>query len=266
MDGGRLVSENRLKKDAIMKSLVIAVLFLICCFYLPDRARAEETPQSIQRRMISPAFSIPKNAKVKIAFFDADSTLRVSPSGKPTANSVTDVALLPMLKEPMVALASDGYLLAIVSNQLGISKGYISAADADAALQLTIRELASQGIPIHYYDFADTENGDRKPDIGMGERLASLIQKQNGATIDWEHSLMIGDSGWKKGKDTEPDGHPGEDFSNTDRLFAENLAKKFGGVKFVHPRDFFHWIKLGIRNFPDYQVLKDFRKAHPEIP
>jgi hypothetical protein len=36
-----------------------------------------------------------KDNKVKVAFFDADSTLRVSISGKVSENSSTDVMILP---------------------------------------------------------------------------------------------------------------------------------------------------------------------------
>ena len=226
---------------------------------------ADQQGLPTQRRIISPAFDRVATAPVKIAFFDADSTLRVAPSGKVSANSASDVAILPMVAEKLAKLASDGYLLAIVSNQAGIEKGYVSFKDSEAALVLCIAKLARQGALIHYFDFAEAENENRKPEVTMAKRLGETIERELGRTVDWANSFMVGDSGWKKGKDQEPDGKPGEDFSNSDRLFAENLNKAFGGVPFFHPRDYFGWTAHGIRNFPDYKSLQDFLTKHPEL-
>ncbi len=242
-------------------------LGLILAFFLPLHfaiaASASRFPTS--RREISPSFRPSDGKKVRIAFFDADSTLRVAPSGSVSANGPKDVAVLPMLREKLRELESQGFLLAIVSNQAGVQKGYVTAKDAEAALAFTISELGQRGIRFHYFDFAENEDENRKPGLGMAERLAALVEAKFGVGVDWAGSFVVGDSGWKKGVDLEPDGTPGEDFSNTDRLFAENLAKKHPGVVFHHPRDFFSWKKVGIRNFPDYESLKSFVISHPRI-
>ncbi len=57
--------------------------------------------------------------------------------------------------------------------------------------------------------------------------------------IDWQQSFMVGDAAWKKARDLQPDGSPGNDHSDSDRLFAENIALKHPGFGFFHPRDFF---------------------------
>ncbi|HNV68450.1 MAG TPA: HAD-IIIA family hydrolase [Candidatus Ozemobacteraceae bacterium] len=248
--------------------LLLPVLLATVFFSLfePQQINAEAPDQpTLKRRQISPLFIPPASPTLRIAFFDADSTLRIAPSGSPSANHATDVALLPLLTGPLQKLASEGYLIAIVSNQAGVAHGHVTLQNADAALAYTVERLASIGAPIHYYDFAELENEDRKPDIGMARRLADLASTTWNKTIDWQNSLMVGDSAWKEGKDLEPDGTPGDDFSNSDRLFAENLQKTFGGTTFHHPRDFFGWKAHGVRNFKSHQDLQNFIAKHPEL-
>ncbi len=249
-----------MKETSYFYSIILIIVFGLISSLLYSDQNSVVTA----RRIISEKFKIPAEKSVKIAFFDADSTLRVAPSGKPSANSPDDVAILPMLAGPMRKLEQEGYLIAIVSNQAGVMYGHITLEIARQALVKTINDLALKGVTIHYFDFAENEDSDRKPETGMGDRLAGLVKEKLGCAIDWKNSIMVGDSGWKKGKDLEPDGTPGDDFSNTDRLFAENLNKKYGGVKFIHPRDFFGWIKLGIKNFKDFPSLKEFLETHPE--
>lgn len=242
-------------------------LFILVLFTLTTLNCYAESGQvaGLKRRTISPSFVPPAAPKLRIAFFDADSTLRVAPSGKPSANFATDVALLPLTVEPLQKLASEGYLIAIVSNQAGVARGYVTLENADAALAFTVAGLASLGAPIHYFDFADLEDDDRKPEIGMARRLADLASTTWSKAVDWENSLMVGDSAWAEKRETEPDGTPGDDFSNSDRLFAENLQKAFGGTAFHHPRTFFGWLKFGVRNFKTYQDLQNFLTKHPEL-
>lgn len=245
--------------------LVSAFLFAALILALPVRAA---TPTSghhpTQRRVLLSCYQ-PPAGKVKIAFFDADSTLRVAPSGKPSANGAKDVALLPNLVPAMKRLEAEGYLIAIVSNQGGIAAGFVTFEDAQAALVYCCEKMARLGITVHHIDFAEGNGPDRKPDIGMGRRLADLVKSQLGRDVDWEKSMMVGDSAWKKGVDLEPDGTPGEDHSNADRFFAENLTKAFGGVAFHHPRNFFAWLRHGVRNFSTYADLVAFIHEHPEM-
>ena len=245
-------------------SLCLMMGFLaIVSTSLLARNSKEGAPE--QRRQILPEFAATVQGKIRIAFFDADSTLRVAPSGSVSANTAKDVALLPLVSEKMAKLASEGYLLGIVSNQLGVSQGHVSFASADGALRRTIGMLVKRSALMHYYDFAEFNNENRKPDIAMAERLASLAEAKLGMPVDWENSFMVGDSAWKKGIDVEPDGTPGSDFTNTDRVFAENVAKKHPGFKFFHPRDFFGWKAYGVRGFENFTALQAFVKQHPEL-
>ncbi|GEM_PF-796216 len=238
-----------------MKMLITALVLSLC---VPAFAADDIIRPPAARRELSDRFVPPATGPVKIAFFDADSTLRVAPSGAPAPNFATDVALLPMLEQPMQKAERDGYLIAVVSNQAGVAAGYLTLEQAEAAMQNTVCGLASRGIAIHYYDYADQKDENRKPDIGMAKRLADMVQKKFGRDIDWVNTIMVGDSAWKKDVEQEPDGGPGQDGSNNDRLFAENLKKAYGGVTFHHARDFFGWKAAGVTNFENYTALKDW--------
>lgn len=216
-----------------------------------------------ERRRALSGFVAPKRGRIKIAFFDADSTLRVAKSGSPTADHAGDVKLLPGVVGKIKAMADKGYLIAIVSNQAGVQYGYINHGIAQAALRNTAKLLADAGAPVHYFDYAARKDGNRKPNATMGQRLASKIAKRYGKQIDWRSSIMVGDAGYKRGVDTRPDGKPGDDFSNSDRRFAENLRKARRspkGLTFHHPREFFGWNKLGVQGFRSIGDLAAFLK------
>jgi len=197
---------------------------------------------------------------IKVAFFDADSTLRVSKSGSVSASHPTDVALLPGVVSRLSRLERDGFLIAIVSNQGGIPR-FISLDHADQALQYTIKLLNDAGAPVDYYDFAEAKNDLRKPDVGMADLAEMVIALTTGRSVDWEHSYMVGDSAWKQGE-TDPQGRPGIDFSNSDRGFAEGVAKKHPGFAFHYPDSFFGWDRFGIRRFDEFEQVKQFQAEH----
>lgn len=179
------------------------------------------------------------NQKVlPVAFFDADNTLRFTRSGKPSPHGRHDVELFRQCRNKLLELGRQGFLLAIVSNQAGITNGYISFNEVEEAFQETLRRFFDQGIVFHYYDFADKKDENRKPDTGMAWRLERKLNYA-GRKIDWQKSFMVGDAGWKKGKDLRPDGRMGTDHSSSDRLFAENIAKRHAGFTFFHANDFF---------------------------
>ncbi len=253
---------KQITRRVVLSFVVLASIVVAAAAWAVSRPALQRLPT--QRRQVSPAF-VPGPGPVKIAFFDADGTLRVAPSGNVSANSASDVAILPMVAAKLALLASDGYLLAIVSNQGGIQQGHVTFAAADAALRRCMTLLAKKGGVFHYYDFAEYSDHNRKPETGMADILAGIIKKRLGREVDWQHSIMVGDSAWKKGVDTEPDGTPGSDFSNTDRLFAENVARVYGHCEFYHPRTFFGWVKYGVKNFACFNDLVKFLQEHPEF-
>jgi DNA 3'-phosphatase len=212
-------------------------------------------PNAALGRLKFSEFTPPPDGKIKVAFFDADSTLRVSKSGSVSANGPTDVALLPGVAKKLAELAKEGYLITIVSNQQGVQFGHVSLNDADAALQHTIKLIKDAGGTVHGYHFAESDGPRRKPDVGMAHDLEAAAKKQFGANVSFNlgESFMVGDSAFKKPSvdkrtgekkpgDKRPDGKDGVDFSNSDRLFAEKL-----GVPFHEPHTFFDWPPMAKR-------------------
>jgi DNA 3'-phosphatase len=210
--------------------------------------RFAEERQSLER------YTCPSDGEpIPVAFFDADNTLRVSRSGAVTANAVDDVIALPFAATKIAELNAAGTLVAIVSNQGGVAAGHTTLEVAEGALVFTAARLHELGATIDYLDFAEQNDEFRKPKTGMATRLAEVVEARCGVGIDLERSMMIGDGGYKKGVDgPHPDGRPADDFTNTDRLFAENL-----GVPFHEPTDAYGWKAFGVFNLADEAAVLD---------
>lgn len=217
-----------------------------------DISPAVDSTDALKRRKINASFQRSGAGEVKVAFFDADSTLRVARSGNVSANSGDDVAALPFTADKIVELVEDGYLIAIVSNQAGVQHGHVSIEDADAALQNMAAQLRVLGAEVHYTDFAESSGPNRKPNTGMFDRLNELLVETYGDGIDKDASLMIGDSSYKP-SDTRPDGTAGTRFSNSDRKFAENA-----GIDFHEPGEFFGWTDYGVSDFDKFDQRNAF--------
>jgi DNA 3'-phosphatase len=204
------------------------------------------------RRKLSSSFDLPPaGSSVPVAFFDADSTLRVSISGNVSASHAKDVYLLPCVAERLRELKENGYLIMIVSNQGGIPR-YTSLEEADLALQYTVDLIREAGGDVAIYDFAENNDEYRKPNTGMAQGLEALLLERN-IMIDKNRSFMIGDSAYKKNVDIRPDGIPGTHFSNADRLFAQNYFNfardEKPAYRFEEAAVFFGWRQNGIDVF-----------------
>ena len=210
-----------------------------------------------KRRSMTAVKCVPGTAQAKVAFFDADSTLRISRSGAVTANNATDVHVLPFAAQEIKRLAGEGYVFAVVSNQGGVAAGIQTLATAEKALALAISKLRKLGAPVHYFDLAEANDNFRKPNTGMADLLDDKITAKCGEGIDFAKSFMVGDSGYKKNVDgPHPDGRPADDFSNSDRGFAENL-----GIPFHEPTDYFKWRDFEVFNLAKPAELTDFLDA-----
>jgi DNA 3'-phosphatase len=205
----------------------------VCC-----EAPVEELPAYPSERRNLEAYACPEGVDaVKVAFFDADSTLRISRSGYFTAKEQDDVYILPFVATSLKQLNDDGYLVVAVSNQGGVAAGLTPIEVAEGALVFVAQQLDALGAKISYLDFADQKDEFRKPKTGMADLLHEKLQEKCTLEIDWDNSFMVGDAGYKKDVDgPHPDGRPADDFSNSDRLFAENL-----GIPFSEPTDYFGW-------------------------
>jgi D-glycero-D-manno-heptose 1,7-bisphosphate phosphatase len=259
-----------------MRNLMFVTLVLVTSWWTV--AGKAQNPQALElaqqatcvsetrRQLRKDLFQVPASGAIKVAFFDADSTLRVSKSGKVSANDVKDVVLLPNVGRALGQLHKAGYLIYIVSNQNGVGSGVITCDIADGALKFTIDEVFKAGGVVHGYDFAETANDYRKPGKGMATELESTLKRLYGENvfIDRVQSLMVGDSAFKKAKDASTPGDmrwdntkfkvvPGTHFSNADRLFAQAL-----GIHFIEATDFFGWRKYGIDVIESVKGLQEF--------
>ena len=203
------------------------------------------------------------DSKVKVAFFDADSTLRVSKSGTVSANHPDDYIILPGVVDYIRHLNSQNYLVVIVSNQGGVSRGLVSLEVADTALWNLTVDLFELGAIVHYYDFAENYDDNRKPDTGMAKDLEVALREHFGSevVIDKENSFMVGDSAYKRARrgkpaDRRPDGRLGFNFSNSDRYFAENY-----GVDFFEPQKVFGWEEYGVELIANKEDLERLLQA-----
>jgi len=245
-------------------STVLLTLFAQAEVPPPPQAAAAASPGGIGRRVLDADYEPPADQlvakKIKVAFFDADSTLRVAPSGSVSAGQERDVWILPLVSKKIAELQAEGYLVVIVSNQGGVPKN-VSLEQADAALNFVRRMVAwlNPLAKIQYFDFAEKYDNDRKPNTGMMDRLNELLKAKFGAEIDKEKSFMCGDSAYKKGQQ-RPDGKEGTDFSDSDRGVAEKY-----GIKFIDPADLFEWRKYGYERFPTLESVDEFFERNPEL-
>jgi DNA 3'-phosphatase len=223
----------------------------VCCAE-PEVAAFPSTRQSLE------AYACAGDGEdVKVAFFDADSTLRVSRGGSPTANAKDDVYILPFVASKIASLQSEGYLVAIVSNQGGVAAGFTPIEVAEGALVFVAEQLDRLGAKINYLDFAEAKDAFRKPETGMAELLDEVLNDKCGVRINYDESFMVGDAGYKKDADgPHPDGRPADDFSNSDRGFAENL-----GIPFTEPTDYFGWRTWEVYNIHAKSELVAFLDA-----
>ncbi|GAB4284052.1 MAG: hypothetical protein Kow0029_30450 [Candidatus Rifleibacteriota bacterium] len=204
---------------------------------MPDRMPTDFCSYPEKRRKLVLPAKI-SGQSIPVAFFDADNTIRTTRSGKPSPHGKHDVRIFRETSTKLKDLINQGYILAIISNQAGIEKGYITYPEVEEAFQETLRLFAEEQVFFNYYDFAEKKDENRKPDIMMALRLEKKL-KLAGLDVAWEKSFIVGDAGWKRNRDVQPDGTPGTDHSSSDRIFAANISKKHKGFAFFHPKYFF---------------------------
>jgi DNA 3'-phosphatase len=243
-----------------MKTVGKLILVVTLMLGAPAKGEWRTAAEDEGRQRLHESFKYDGSGKIKVAFFDADSTLRVAPSGNVSANGPRDAWLLPEVTAEIERLASEGYLIAIVSNQAGVPK-MVPRLHADGALD-HVRNVAKWLNPkaiIHYYDFAENKDHNRKPNTGMLERVEAMIKEKFNATIDKENSFMCGDAAYSK-EETRPDGRKGFDISNSDRKVAENF-----GIRFTDPADQFGWRKYGFERFRFKTEVDEFYEKNPQL-
>lgn len=162
----------------------------------------------------------------EVLFADLDGTLIETASGATFANSPADIKFRIEAIKMVKKLASLGKLkaMAIVSNQGGVSKGYITKQDMDVKVQavgnVIEAAIANQDNKVSVYAAycasVDVNDKNRKPNTGMlDSTITAMIEDKLFTTdeLDKSKMLMIGDASGKAGQ-----------FSDSDKKTAENFA------------------------------------------
>jgi D-glycero-D-manno-heptose 1,7-bisphosphate phosphatase len=128
----------------------------------------------------------------RAAFLDRDGTLNERPPEHRYVTSAAEFAWLPGAATGAARLAAAGYVLALVSNQRGVSLGLVDEG-ALRAIEIVIqRGLAQHGCSVEAFSYCPHDErarcSCRKPRPGMILRLAAELD------LDLQRSWMIGDS------------------------------------------------------------------------
>lgn len=127
----------------------------------------------------------------KALFLDRDGVVNIE---KNYLHKIEDFELVDGIVEVCRVYAEKGYLILIVTNQSGISRGYYSEEDFALLSQWMVEHFKELGITItRIYHCPHHESIDgacecRKPEPGM------FLRAQREYDIDMEHSVMIGDN------------------------------------------------------------------------
>uniref|UniRef100_A0A0K8SS43 PNK FHA domain-containing protein n=1 Tax=Lygus hesperus TaxID=30085 RepID=A0A0K8SS43_LYGHE len=204
-----------------------------------------------------------QNELFQVAAFDLDGTIIKTKSGKVHPKGPTDW----MLWNDKVPLAlkklhNNGYLIVVISNQASL-KYHANINPFKSKVDAILEHL---DVPMIVMISTD-EDFFRKPAPGMWFYLRAVVL--GGAECSMEKSFFVGDAAgrvakWKPGKT--------KDFSNSDRLFANNIK-----LDFKTPEAFFLGETEGQYSEPefipwDYSVSHDFddmfgdlRSSSPEV-
>ncbi|PXF48982.1 Bifunctional polynucleotide phosphatase/kinase [Gracilariopsis chorda] len=165
-----------------------------------------------------------KDNPVKIAAFDLDSTLITTKSRAKFPKSPNDWRLLNSQIQPMIsALADDGYLIVIFTNQAGVSNGRINESFVKTRLQGI---LAALKVDVGVFVATGKDNF-RKPATGMWDKLVQMIGGIE--RVDDQNSFYVGDAAGRRARP----GHSA-DFSDSDLRFSINI-----GLQFRTPEEYF---------------------------
>lgn len=165
------------------------------------------------------------NDRSLIAGFDMDDTIITTDSGNVFPKNSNDWKLLiPQIPHILKKLYTDGYGIAIFTNQAGIGS---DKNKAESIKNKILDILSKFDFPVQV--FISTGYGKyRKPAMGLWEHMESISTVK----IDRTKSIYVGDAAGRKKFKTLAGRK--EDFSCTDRKFALNL-----GVQFFTPEEFY---------------------------
>ena len=202
---GHILSKDELKKVKSPNMFTAAVIFAMAKKF--EEPGLDEGFVSVDTfpfvRKLDPSYTN------RALFLDFDGTLRVTGSGDKYPRSPNDVMILKGRVRKLQEYIDKGYKLLGVSNQSGVAKGVLTAADADACFKRT-NELLGHDIEYYFCPHSPVPPCYcRKPQVGFA---VLLIEKYKLRPSD---CIMIGDL-------------------TSDATFARRA-----GFQFKHANDFF---------------------------
>jgi len=124
---------------------------------------------------------------MKAVFLDRDGVICRVEKGKYVCKP-EDLEILPTAAPAIIRLKQLGYLVIVVTNQLGISLGYATMEDVENVHKKMKEELGRSGAEIDDIFLCPNMSSLRKPALGM---FIEAVRKWD---IDIEASYLIGDS------------------------------------------------------------------------
>jgi|SRR5581483_5705714 len=128
----------------------------------------------------------------RAAFLDRDGTLNRRPRPHEYVRSIEEFVWLPGAVEGACRLAAAGFVLVMVSNQRGVSRGLVSRSVLQAIEDVIQLELADHGCEIASFRYCFHDKAEhcecRKPKPGL------LLAAARDLDLELSASWMIGDS------------------------------------------------------------------------
>jgi D-glycero-D-manno-heptose 1,7-bisphosphate phosphatase len=137
--------------------------------------------------------SVPSDppARRRAAFLDRDGVLNRRAPAHDYVRSPAEFVWLAGAREGVRRLNDEGWLVLVVSNQRGVARGLMTAADVEAIHARAQRELRAQGAHVDAFYFCPHGEDDRcacrKPQPGMILRAATEWN------VDLAASFLVGD-------------------------------------------------------------------------
>lgn len=158
----------------------------------------------------------------KLYIFDKDGTLTLTKNGYPCPSKPGETFLLPNVFDKISSLHKDNKLIAVATNQGGVSHGYMEEMDAWMVLKELRGFLSIDEIAVSFYEktgkYKDYYLDKSKPDPGMIYELMKKLFVDNRSDV-----LMIGDG------------------------FVDKFAAENAGVDFMFAHEFFGWNKSMVK-------------------
>ena len=163
--------------------------------------------------------------KYKLAIFDLDETLITTRSKKVFSHSINDWKFVfENVLEKLSKFSKKGFLIFVVTNQLGISKGFFTSDTFVKKLSEVFSNCSFKVVVL----VATKDDKFRKPRIGAFDYILQHYLNIKYESIDHSVSFYCGDSAGRIGSN----GY--NDHSSVDLLFSLNI-----GLKFCIPEEIF---------------------------